>query len=509
MVSLLPEETKPFERILETFATRRILVVGDLMLDRFNYGSVGRISPEAPAAVIHLDELEETIGGAGNVARNIASLGGHCDLIAGIGHDEAAQTLSHLIGILPGVTAHFVHLNGRPTTVKGRFVARLHNTHLLRADIEDARPIATEIEDDLIERAQQLVGKNDAVLLSDYGKGLLTPRVITEIVRFAKDCGRPVVVDPKGSHYVRYRGASYITPNLSELRQAAALNLDDEESQIQAAATLSADLDCKGILVTRGDKGVLLTNGLRECHRYPATARRVIDVSGAGDTLVAAFALSLVSGGTAENSARLANIAAGIVVGKPGTANVEHQELRDALLSRPKLELDAKIFHSRLDLENRVSAWRNDGLVVGFTNGCFDILHEGHIQLLAEARSYCDRLIVALNSDASVKRLKGPSRPVQREGARTRVMAALSVVDAVVCFDEDTPLELINQVVPNVLVKGADYLADQVVGKSIVEKHGGRVILISLVENSSTTGIVKRMRTSKAATADTIETHVS
>jgi D-beta-D-heptose 7-phosphate kinase/D-beta-D-heptose 1-phosphate adenosyltransferase len=323
--------------------------------------------------------------------------------------------------------------------------------------------------------------------------------VIAEIIAAAKSSRKPVVVDPKGSQYDRYRGASFITPNLSELRQAASSKLDDDASQVSAASSLSHELDCTGILVTRGEKGVFLANSSGECHQYPATARRVVDVSGAGDTLVAAFILSLVSGATSENSARLANVAAGIVVGKPGTATVEHNELKDALLSRPRFELGAKMFSSSSALERYVSSWRSDGLVVGFTNGCFDIVHEGHIELLTEARSYCDRLIVALNSDASVKRLKGPRRPIQNEKVRAKVMAAFSFVDAVICFDEDTPLQLITRLLPNVLVKGADYAPDQVVGKSIVEEHGGRVILVSLVANSSTTRIVEKMRTDKAS----------
>ena len=484
----------PFETVLTQFASRRILVVGDLMLDRFSYGTVGRISPEAPAAVINLNRVDEAVGGAGNVARNIASLGGNCDLLGMVGTDEAAHTICRCLGELANVEPHLIHAPERVTTLKSRFVANLHNTHLLRADVEDASPISPQLQDKLVRAATELMSQVDAVLLSDYNKGLLTDEVIRRIIEAARAAGKPVVVDPKGRHYQRYAGAHFLTPNLGELGQAVASSVDTEAHQLAAARKLMQQTGSQGILVTRGEQGVLVVPESGEPVSFTATARRVIDVSGAGDTLVASFTLALAGGASVANAARLANYAAGIAVSKYGTACVTHQELGDALLSRPDFHVSSKIFGDTPTLRQVATKWREDGLVVGFTNGCFDIIHEGHIELLAEARSHCDRLIVAINSDASVRALKGPSRPVQSERARARVMAALAFVDAVITFDTETPLQLITELKPNVLIKGADYKVEEVVGRAVVEENGGRVVLVQLVPNSSTTRIVEKMR---------------
>ncbi len=487
----------PFETVLTQFPSRRILVVGDLMLDRFSYGSVGRISPEAPAAVINLDRVEETVGGAGNVARNIASLSAHCDLLGMVGTDEAANAICRCLAALPNVDVHLVHAPGRVTTVKSRFVAKLHNTHLLRADVEDASPISSDLQQKVVRFAAELMPQIDAVLLSDYSKGLLTAETIRNIIESACRSGKFVVVDPKGRHYERYAGAHYITPNLNELSHAVGAPVDTEEHQIVAARKLLAVTQGCAVLITRSEHGVLVVPAEGEATSFPATARQVIDVSGAGDTLVAGFTLALASGASIANAARLANYAAGIAVSKFGTASVTHEELSDALLSRPDFHIKSKIFGTVLSLRQAVAKWRDDGMVVGFTNGCFDIIHEGHIEILAEARSHCDRLIVAINSDASVSRLKGPTRPIQSERARAKVISALAFVDAVITFDAETPIDLIAEIKPNVLVKGADYKVEEVVGRSIVEANGGRVVLVPLVPNSSTTQIVEKMRIGK------------
>jgi D-beta-D-heptose 7-phosphate kinase/D-beta-D-heptose 1-phosphate adenosyltransferase len=484
-----------FEAILARFPLARILVIGDVMLDRFSYGNVRRISPEAPAAVIHLDRIEEIVGGAGNVARNIAALGARCDLVGIIGQDEAAHIVCRCLGEESGVTPHLIHASDRATTVKSRFVARLHNTHLLRADVEDVTPISMETEGKVVAAATKLMKHADAVLLSDYGKGMLTDAVIRQIIERAREAGLVVIADPKGRHYERYRGAQYVTPNLAELAEAVRLPVDSEEHQIEAARNLVELIGLEAVVLTRGEQGVLLVPRAGEPRAFPATARRVIDVSGAGDTLVGSFATALVCGATAPSATRLANYAAGIVVGKRGTAATSIDELKDVLLSRPDFRSKSKIFNSVADLQRLIADWRDTGYVVGFTNGCFDLLHEGHVELLAEARSHCDRLVVGLNSDASVRTLKGSQRPIQSERARARIMSALEFVDAVTIFDAETPLELITQIRPNVLIKGADYRIDQVVGREEVEAHGGRVVLVDLVPNSSTTRIVEKMRT--------------
>jgi D-beta-D-heptose 7-phosphate kinase / D-beta-D-heptose 1-phosphate adenosyltransferase len=484
----------PYETVLAHFASRRILVVGDLMLDRFSYGSVGRISPEAPAAVINLDHVDEAVGGAGNVARNISSLNAHCDLLGMVGTDEAANAIIRCLAALPNVEAHLVHAPDRVTTVKSRFVAKLHNTHLLRADIEDASPISPELQQKVVRIAADLMPQVDAVLLSDYSKGLLTDAAIRKIIESADKAGKFVVVDPKGRNYERYAGAHFMTPNLGELGQAFGAPVDTEEQQLAAARKLLAVTKGQALLVTRGEHGVLVVSADGEATSFVATARRVIDVSGAGDTLVASFALALASGASIMNAARLANYAAGIAVSKFGTACVAHQELNDVLLSRPDFHIQSKVFETASALRQAVAKWREDGMVVGFTNGCFDIIHEGHVELLAEARSHCDRLIVAINSDASVSGLKGPTRPIQSERARAKIISALAFVDAVITFDAQTPLDLIADLKPNVLIKGADYKVEEVVGRSIVEANGGRVVLVPLVPNSSTTRIVQKMR---------------
>jgi D-beta-D-heptose 7-phosphate kinase/D-beta-D-heptose 1-phosphate adenosyltransferase len=378
--------------------------------------------------------------------------------------------------------------------VKSRFVARLHNTHLLRADVEDPSPIDEGTEDGVIAAASRLMKPADAVLLSDYNKGMLTDRVIKEVIGRARQQGIAVVVDPKGSHYERYRGANYITPNLAELADAVRLPVDTEEQQIFAAKHLIDLIGVEAVVLTRGELGVLLVSRAGDTRGFSATARRVIDVSGAGDTLVGSFTTALVSGATGASATRLANYAAGIVVGKRGTAATSIDELRDVLLSRPDFQSRSKVLASVSDLQRLVIEWREAGFVVGFTNGCFDLLHEGHIELLAEARSHCDRLIVGLNSDASARRLKGPERPIQSERARARIMASLAFVDGVIVFDAPTPLELITQIRPNVLIKGADYRLDQVVGRAEVEAHGGRVVLVDLFPESSTTRIVEKMK---------------
>jgi len=487
----------PFETVLAQFPSRRILVVGDLMLDRFSYGHVGRISPEAPAAVINLDRVEEAVGGAGNVARNIASLDAHCDLIGMVGTDDAATAICRCLGETPNIEAHLVHAPERVTTVKSRFVAKLHNTHLLRADVEDSSAISPELQQKLVRIVAELLPQVDAVLLSDYSKGLLTADCIRAIIEHARKAGKFVVVDPKGRHYERYAGADFMTPNLNELSQAVGAPVDTEEHQVAAARKLLSMTKSRAVLVTRSENGVLVVPAEGEATSFVASARRVIDVSGAGDTLVAGFTLALASGASIANAARLANYAAGIAVSKFGTACVTHEELADALLSRPDFHIKSKIFDNTPGLRQAVAKWREDGMVIGFTNGCFDIIHEGHIEILSEARSHCDRLIVAINSDASVARLKGPTRPIQSERARAKVISALAFVDAVITFDAETPIDLIAEIKPNVLVKGADYKVEEVVGRSIVEANGGRVVLVPLVPNSSTTRIVEKMKAGK------------
>jgi D-beta-D-heptose 7-phosphate kinase/D-beta-D-heptose 1-phosphate adenosyltransferase len=485
----------PFEAVIDHFGGKRLLVVGDIMLDRFVYGTVSRISPEAPAPVINTTAPDEVIGGAGNVARNIASLGGHCEIIAVVGCDEGAGRIRKHLETYPGISSALVEAKERVTTVKTRFVAFLHNTHLLRADTEETTPVCADIENLIISSVQSRLASVDAIILSDYNKGVLTPRVISEIISAAKRASRPVIVDPKGIDFARYRGATVLTPNVSEVSQALGRPIKNDETSLREAAGPLMDLTgCESVLISRGEYGVLIVPREGAPAAFDATAKRVVDISGAGDTLVASFSLALVSDAGLNNSARLANSAAGIVVSKKGTSQVTANELRDVLLSRPHFELRGKIHDDLNTLEACVAAWRREGLTIGFTNGCFDLLHPGHVQLLCEARSYCDRLVVGLNSDSSVRRLKGPTRPIQPEAARSIVLAGLAFVDAVTFFSTDTPVELIERIKPDVLLKGADYSIEQVVGREIVTSYGGRVILVPLVPDCGTTRIVERLK---------------
>lgn len=493
----------PIESIIGNFASLRVLVIGDVMLDRFVYGTVSRISPEAPAPIIRTSRVEEALGGAGNVARNITALGARCDLVGVIGTDEGGAAIRRSLAEDGSLGAYLAEAPGRITTVKVRFVAAMRNSHLLRADWEETSDVPAEIENRLIDVAATRMAHADAVILSDYGKGVLTPRLIAEIIAAARRMGKPVVVDPKGRGYGRYRHATAITPNVSELAQAVEEPVENSEGPLEAAARrVIAAIGCETVLVTRSERGVVAVGNDGTTAAFPASAQRVVDVSGAGDTLVAGFCLALAGGASVANAANLANSAAGIVVGKQGTAHVSADELRQVMLSRPKFRIHSKVLARGPSLHGALSEWRESGFVIGFTNGCFDILHQGHVELLRQARAQCDRLIVGLNSDASVRRLKGPTRPIQNEEARSTIIAALAFVDGVMLFDEDTPVDLIGAILPDVLIKGADYRIDQVVGREIVEAHGGRVVLVDLFPDSSTTRIVEKMRANPPAGTD-------
>src|SRR5713101_8989058 len=481
-----------FEHRLPELASQTVLCIGDLMLDDFVYGEVLRISPEAPAPVIAVGREEVVIGGAGNVARNIAALGARCLFVGVVGEDEAGRRLMNALLGEPRIEAYLVTDRSRPTTRKVRFVSEHFSTHLLRADWELAKPVDRDSEQALIGHALAAMPRAGAVVLSDYAEGALTPRVIRAVIDAARKHGKPLVVDPKGSDFSIYRGATVITPNRKELADATRRSAAGEEEIAAAAAELCRMLESQAVLVTRSEEGMtLVVDGAPPTH-VPAYPVKIRDVSGAGDTVVAVLACLLALGAGFESAARAANAGAAVVVGKRGTATVSAAELRSRILPAASLAPEEKIVFDWSVLDERLAEWR--GLRIGFTNGCFDILHPGHIKLLAAARAACDRLIVGLNGDASVKRLKGEGRPMQEVGARAEVLAALEAVDLVVIFGQDTPLELIRRVRPKVLVKGGDYRREEVVGHELVEGEGGEVILINLVPGFSTTKIVRQSR---------------
>jgi D-beta-D-heptose 7-phosphate kinase / D-beta-D-heptose 1-phosphate adenosyltransferase len=487
-----------FETQLPGIDRLTILCIGDLMLDDFVYGEVSRISPEAPALVIAVNREEIVVGGAGNVARNIASLGARCLFVGVVGDDVAGKTLrSALDGRKSNIKAHLVVDRSRPTTRKLRFVSEHHSTHLLRADWERAAPVSAKIEAALIKHALAALPRVGAVVLSDYAKGTLTPRLVRTVIERAKALKKPVVVDPKGSDYSGYRGATVITPNRKELAEATRLPVDSIEQLAAAAKAIARSTASRAVLVTLSEDGMMLYVSAGDAVHVPAYAVRVRDVSGAGDTVVAVMAVMVALGADFESAMRAANAAAAVVIGKRGTATVSAAELRARILPSAALAPEEKIVFDWRELDERLAAWRAQDLRIGFTNGVFDLLHPGHIKVLAQARAACDRLVVGLNSDASVRRLKGSGRPIQTEHARAEVLAGLEAVDLVVVFEQNTPRELIRHVRPTVLVKGGDYRRDQVVGRDIVEAQGGEVILVDTVPGFSTTRIVERSRSSR------------
>ena len=487
-----------FEALIHAMSRQTVLCVGDLMLDEFVYGEVSRISPEAPAPVIAVQRSETNIGGAGNVARNVASLGARCIFAGLVGEDDAGAQLRAALASHRLIESVLVCDPARPTTRKVRFVSEHFSTHMLRADWELAQPAAPEIEQKLIEAILPLLPRADIVLLSDYAKGALTARVIRNVIEAARKLGKRVIVDPKNLNFAIYRGATLLTPNRKEFAEATRSRADSPQAVAAAAQEVMQLADCEAILVTQSEHGMTLVPREGQTIQVPAHAVKVRDVSGAGDTVVAVVAAALAAGADFEPALRLANAAAAVAVGKKGTASVSAAELRRRILPHAFLAAEEKIVAAGGDLQSHVDDWRRQGLRIGFTNGCFDILHPGHVKVLTAARAACDRLIVGLNSDASVRRLKGEGRPVQHERARAEVLAAFEAVDLVAIFEEDTPLELIAAIRPSVLVKGGDYTREQVVGHEIVEANGGEVLLVEVLPGFSTSSLVQRARGGRA-----------
>lgn len=453
--------------IEERWGTKRLLVVGDVMLDKYLWGEVGRISPEAPVPVVRATHESHQPGGAANVAMNIAKLGAQVEVIGFAGGDEDEALLADCLRA-NDVTPGFVECAGFPTITKLRILGG--RQQMLRLDKEQPGARADADCARLTGRALERLDGCDAVVLSDYAKGVLTPQVCQKIIAAARAKGIPVLVDPKTADFARYRGATTICPNLGELAAAVGSEARELDALLDAAEKMVREFDLEFLTATLGEKGIAL---LRPGNRMlaPAVARQVFDVSGAGDTVIATLALCLASGLRPETGVALANVAAGVVVGKVGTVPVEKHELLAALTPEIALHAEDKVV-SREELVQRVALWKANGERVVFTNGCFDLLHVGHITVLEQARRFGDRLIVAINSDASVSALKGPTRPIVKETERARVLAALAAADAVVVFGEETPLELILAAQPDVIVKGGDYNVDTVVGAKEVISWG-------------------------------------
>jgi D-beta-D-heptose 7-phosphate kinase/D-beta-D-heptose 1-phosphate adenosyltransferase len=481
--------------LTEQFSSVRVLCIGDVMLDRFVSGQVKRISPESPVPVLSISGSQSYPGGAANVARNVASLGGTCTLISVIGRDAVGRELQEAITAIPGLHCEFHFSAQRPTSEKTRFVA--HGQHMLRTDAETVEEIDAVTESAVVRLIERLAAGHDVMVLSDYAKGLLTDKVIRAAVRAAEALGIAVAVDPKSARLVRYAGATVITPNSKEVLEATGIDPTDDDGLAEiAGASIVEKSGVKSVLLTRGARGMTLVRPPADALHIQASAREVFDVVGAGDTALATLALALGARFELPEAARLANLAAGIVVGKRGTATVTQTELADELARVQGGSLRA--LHDKImtlpEAVKLAQTWRKNGLKVGFTNGCFDILHVGHLAILHFAQQHSGKLIVAVNSDASVRRLKAVGRPINPEQDRSMVLAALSAVDAVVIFDEDTPLSLIEQINPDVLVKGGDYTIETIVGSAHVLSYGGKVLTCPLVPGKSTSNVLGLVR---------------
>jgi D-beta-D-heptose 7-phosphate kinase / D-beta-D-heptose 1-phosphate adenosyltransferase len=464
------------------------LVIGDVMLDRYLIGDVGRISPEAPVPVVLLKSRNDRAGGAANVAANLALLGISTQIIGCVGQDIEAEVLQRLMTETGIKSKSMIVSDSRPTIAKTRILGG--HQQMLRLDQESASIFSAEENAHLLAAIKaQLALKPAIVILSDYAKGLLSRSICQQIITQCKMRNIPVLVDPKGRDYSKYMGATALTPNKKETAEACGTHTDDPEL-IEKAQALKESLELAFLAVTRGEEGITLLD--KENAHLPATAQQVFDVSGAGDTVIATLAAGLINGLSPLESLELANIAAGVVVGKVGTVPIDRKELLDALTNVAGSEQAHKICNPA-QLMLKVNEWKKNKRKIVFTNGCFDLLHAGHVTYLEAAKKRGDKLVLGLNTDRSVSALKGPTRPVVNQDDRARVLAALESVDAVILFDEDTPLKLIKAIRPDVIAKGSDYTADQVVGGKEVLSWGGEIALIDLIAGRSTSNIISKL----------------
>ena len=476
--------------LLERLHHARVLCVGDVILDHFHSGSVERISPEAPIPVLKLENKVTMLGGAGNVVRNLVGLGSQVSFTTVIGRDSEGEEVKRLIREEGLVDSILINDDTRKTSVKSRYLA--DGQQILRTDHETIFALNKKIEKQLITKAIKAMEACQTIVISDYAKGVLTEKVLSELIKAAKTRSKLVIVDPKGVDYKRYRGADIITPNRRELFEATGMPTGNDEEVALAAQSLIESHSFGAVLATRSKDGMtLLRDNGREAH-LRAEAVDVFDVSGAGDTVVATLATALSAGAEIEDAAKLANVSAGIVVGKVGTAVVFTEDFLTELHHQDQINPKSKILDIETALE-RVQKWQRQGNKVGFTNGCFDLLHPGHISLLKQARDATDKLVVGINSDTSVRLLKGDKRPVQGEVARATILASLSEVDMVIIFTEETPIKLIKKLRPDVLVKGADYTVNDVVGAEHVMSYGGHVLLAKLIPGHSTSETIAKL----------------
>ncbi len=469
--------------ILPFFEQARVTIVGDVMLDHYSHGATNRISPEAPVPIVLVEETHNRAGGAANVAMNVAELGCSTQLLGVIGDDQNGRCLSNIVKN-KGVESSLVALPHFPTMTKHRVLS--HHQQLLRVDVEAPLPSGAALK--ISQATPELLDNTDVLVISDYGKGAVSqPQAL---IQQARDRGIPVLIDPKGEDFIRYHGATLITPNQKEF-EAVVGSCDSRDIMIERGQSLIETLALSALLITLGHNGMLLlTQGSEPLH-IPTRAKAVFDVTGAGDTVIATIAASLAAKQSLADAVRLANVAAGWVVGQVGTTAVTTDQLQIALSKSGS----ASKCVSEAQLLSLVKHQQVAGESIVMTNGCFDLLHPGHVEYLEEAKALGHRLIIAVNDDASVRRLKGRSRPINTLEARMRVLAALQCIDWVVAFSEDTPARLIEAVAPNILVKGGDYQPEQIAGSQAVWQQGGQVLTIPLQPNCSTTGVIEKIQT--------------
>ncbi|MEM6811414.1 MAG: D-glycero-beta-D-manno-heptose-7-phosphate kinase [Pseudomonadota bacterium] len=479
--------------VIKNFSKAKVLLIGDIMLDRYIYGDVSRISPEAPIPVLKIEKEDEILGGAGNVLANLSALGCKTAILGTMGKDATADKIASLIKLLPKTKNTLLRDKDRPTTEKSRFIAQ--NQQILRVDNEMPESIDKAIENKIFSKAEKLISDYDIMVLSDYGKGVLTKSLTQKLIRLANKKNKPVLVDPKSNDFSKYRNASFITPNRKELSEATdgAQTKTDKDIE-KAAKKIIQDHKIRSVIATRSEDGLSIISHSKKPSHFRTDTIEVYDVSGAGDTVVAVLAASIATKMNTDQMGEIANIAGSIVVSKIGTAVVSSEEL----LSRFDHEDENSRLKSWEEARDQIKKWQAKGLKVGFTNGCFDILHHGHVTYLNDARKRCDRLVLGLNHDASVKILKGPTRPINDQNARASVMSGLSSIDMVVHFgakkkgDDNTPSPLLDFIRPDLLMKGGDYKIGDLPEAKVVIRYGGSVEIMPLYKGYSTTNIIEK-----------------
>ncbi|PPR33728.1 MAG: Bifunctional protein HldE [Alphaproteobacteria bacterium MarineAlpha6_Bin4] len=470
------------ENIL-SLLNRKIFCLGDLMLDNYIIGNTNRISPEGPIPILDIKKEVKMLGGVGNVVRNLSTLSTKTFLVSLLGNDSVAKIVEDKLDKI-NVDKNIIKDKSRPTTTKSRFIS--NNQQILRVDKEKTIPVDRIIEKKIFEVSRKQILKSDSVVISDYNKGLITKNILNKIINFSKKNKKPIVVDPKSTNFEKYKGATIITPNIKELEQVVKKKLDTDYEIINESKKLINKFNFSYLLVTMGNRGMILISK-KNSLKLDAEAKEVFDVSGAGDTVVSFIAAGMASSLKIESVVNIANIAAGVVVNKTGTS-VAH--LSEMLISANKSNYHLSKVMTLAEVEKVINFWKSKKEKIGFTNGCFDYLHPGHISLLKQAKKKCSKLIVAVNTDSSIRKSKGPGRPKQKLNTRLNVLNSLPFIDLIISFSDKTPLDIIKKIKPNLLIKGSDYKESQIIGAKEVKKSGGKILRAKILNNFSSSIII-------------------